>query len=99
MPRPRSSPRCCSYHRSFSPRRDATMDLAPLGALDLAPLSVLRFACCPVWATPPPVGQKLHDEDPANVFSVVHVAVALVNALQRIGPCDHAVEVQFPIFV
>src|ERR1700733_10231569 len=99
MPRPRSSPRCCSYHRSFSPRRDATMDLAPLGALDLAPLSVLRFACCPVWATPPPACQKLHDEDSADVFSVEPVLVALIDALKRIGPGDHPVEVQLPVFV
>lgn len=75
------------------------MDLAPLGTLDLAPLSVLRFACCPVWATPPPACQKLHDEDSADVFSVEPVLVALIDALKRIGPGDHPVEVQLPVFV
>ena len=75
------------------------MDLAPLGPLDLAPLSVLQFACCPRLATPPPACQKLHDEDSADVFSIVHVLVALIDALQRIGPGYHPVEVQLPVFV
>src|SRR5262245_22859703 len=46
---------------------------------------------------PPTSGNSsngLHDQDAADVLAVAQVLVALVDAVERVGPGDHRVEVE-----
>src|ERR1700721_2738332 len=65
------------------------------------PSTTLRVAVRPTAPCRYPAARKgkLHDEDPANVFPVVHVLVALVDAFKRIGAGAHGVQIQLAVFV